>query len=276
MKKLKYLSATLFLALLFASTNLYAQYGEPEIRGLESPRNLFDEGYKSGFGFSLNLNDFGFGAGAQFRKGLSPYTEGLVNLKVAGLRDPSEQVFIDYYFGNRTIPSKYKRVTTIPLTVGIKRRVFAEKISDNFRVHTSINFGPALALSSPYFEDRNDNGFRETNINDFGVYEPVRDIFAGLTDLESDWGWNGELLLGIDFGNNFARLQSFQFGYSFYYFSQGLQILEPFGAQRDNVGRPIFITDPDTGFPVLQTEPANSTTKYFGSAQITFVFGWMW
>lgn len=276
MKKLNFLPATVFLAILFATTNLHAQYGEPEIRGLEAPRNLFDEGYKSGFGFSLNLNDFGFGAGAQFRKGLGPYTEGLINFKVAGLRDPSEQTYIDYYFGNRTIPSKYKRVTTFPLTVGIKRRVFAEKISDNFRVHTSINFGPTLALSSPYFEDRNNNGFRETNINDFGVYEPVRDIFQGLSDTETDWGWNGEVLIGIDFGNNFSRLQSLQFGYSFYYFNDGLQILEPFEAARDAGGAPIFVQNPDTGSFELQTEPANSATKYFGSAQITFVFGWMW
>ena len=37
-----------------------------------------------------------------------------------------------------------------------------------------------------------------------------------------DW----RILLGIDFGENFGRLQTLQFGYNFYYFNKGLQILE--------------------------------------------------
>lgn len=254
---------------------VFAQYGEPEIQSVNSPKNLFDEGYKTGFGFSFNLNDFGFGAGTQFRKGLGPYTEGLLNFKIAGLRDPSEQTYLDF-LGGRTIPSKYKRVITFPLTIGLKRRVFARQITDNFRVHTSMSFGPTLALTTPYFKDFNQNGLREANPNIFfGYSEPIQDIFQGLKDSETEWGWTGDLVLGIDFGDNFAKLQTFQFGYSFYYFKNGIQILEPFQPQRAENGALLF-TEVEPGRLELLIEPYNDPTDYFGSAQITFIFGWMW
>lgn len=263
----------IFLLTLSLSSSLLAQYGEPPVRSIDQPRNLYDEGYKFGLGFSFELSDFGFGVGVQLRKGLSPYTEGLFNIGIKGLRDPSEQTYIDYYIGNRTIPGKYQRVTTFPLSIGLKRRVFARQITDNFRVHTAMSFGPTFAMTTPYFNDINDNGFRESNPAEFSIYEPVLDIFQGLKDADWKFGWNGDLILGIDFSENFARLQTFQFGYSFYYFKDGLQIMEPFEPIRDRYGN-ILDDEPDgiaDGF-----QRANSPTDYFGSAKVTFVFGWMW
>ncbi|MEQ9308133.1 MAG: hypothetical protein RLN90_01685 [Balneolaceae bacterium] len=273
----KNISSFLLFILVLGFNSAYAQYGEPEIQSIEAPKNLFDEGYKTGFGFSFNLNDFGFGVGTQFRKGLGSYTEGTLNFKIAGLRDPSEQTYIDYFFGGRTIPSKYKRVVTFPVTVGLKRRVFARQISDNFRVHTAMSFGPTLALTTPYFKETSisENGFRESDTRQFSVYEPVLDIFQGLKDAETQWGWTGDIVLGIDFGNNFARLQTFQFGYTFNYFKDGIQILEPFRPIRDENGN---YKDTDGNFIVDDDglEKANDPTDYFGSAQVTFIFGWMW
>ncbi len=273
----KFTLSLLLFVLILNVNNVFAQYGEPEIQSIEAPKNLFDEGYKTGLGFSFNLSDFGFGIGTQLRKGLGSYTEGLFDFKIAGLRDPSEQTYIDYYFGGRTIPSKYKRVITFPLTVGLKRRFFARQISDNFRVHTAMSIGPTLALTTPYFKesDFSKNGFRESDTRQFSVYEPVLDIFQGLKDAETKWGWTGDLVLGIDFGDNFARLQTFQFGYTFNYFKDGIQILEPFKPIRDENGN---YKDTDGNFIVDDDglEKANDPTKYFGSAQITFIFGWMW
>lgn len=265
---------TTIFALILCINSVSAQYGEPEIQSIESPKNLFDEGYKTGFGIVLGLNDFGFGAGMQFRKGLSSYTEGLFNLKIAGLRDPSEQTYIDYYFGSRTIPSKFKRVITIPATIGLKRRVFAREISDNFRVHTSMSFGPVLAFAIPYFNDANNSGYREESFELGGYRERVYDVFQGWKESETELGWNGEIVLGIDFGDNFARLQTFQFGYNFYYFGNGIQILEPMEPARSPNGL-IIDDNPRDTIPDLYLE-ANDPSKFFGSAQITFIFGWMW
>jgi hypothetical protein len=282
MKKLVSISLAILLSM--SLTDVFAQYGEPPVRSIEEPKNLYDEGYKTGLGFHFGLSDFGFGTGVQLRKGLSPYTEGLVNLGISGLRDPSEQTYIDYFVGSRTIPSKYKRVITFPMSIGLKRRLFARQITDNFRVYTSMSFGPSFAMTTPYFDDENGNMYRESDIR-YSDYEEVRDIFQGLKDTEWHFGWNGDLTMGIDFGENFARLQTFQFGYSFFYFREGLQILEPYKPVRNNLGQIIdpngngvLELDPngDGNFDDSELRPANDPTDYFGSAKITFIFGWMW
>ncbi|HCD52421.1 MAG TPA: hypothetical protein DEQ34_08240 [Balneolaceae bacterium] len=263
------------LTLIVVQSSAYAQYGEPELQTVENPKNLYDEGYKTGLGFIFGLSDFGFGTGVQLRKGVSPYTEALLNLEIAGLRDPREQTYIDYYFtGGRTIPSKYKRVVTFPVTVGLKRRFFAKQVSDNFRFHTAMSFGPSMAVTFPYFKDYNGNGFRDANVSvaEFGAYEPNYDIFSGWKDFEWKRGWTGDLILGIDFGDNFASLQTFQFGYTFYYFKDGLQIMEPFEPVYDTNGS---LVD-ENGDGQYDVQPSHDPTKYFGSAQITFIFGWMW
>ena len=272
---MKHLLSIIAVFALFSVT-ASAQFNEPEMKQVIQPKNLFDEGYKKGLGFSFGLNDFGFGLGLQYRKGISPYTEALLNFEIAGLRDPSEQTHIDYYFGNRTIASKYRRVITFPVTVGFKRRLFAQTISDNFRVHTAMNFGPSFAVTLPYFEDYNNNGYREADYFTYGYgVEPINDIFQGWDDAQTELGWNGEIVLGIDFGDNFARLQSFQFGYSFYYFKNGLQILEP---NKPILVNGAIIDENNDGYADYPNgfEPANDAVNFLGSAQITFIIGWMW
>lgn len=259
MKKLISLSVIL-LSLCF-SNNAFAQFGEPELKEDEPSRSLFDEGYKFGFGFDLALNDFGFGAGGQLRIGLAPNTEAIVNVKIAGLKDPSEQTFVDY-FGGRIIPEKYKRVLVSPMYIGIKQRFFAEEISDNFRVFSSLSAGPVFAFSYPYFNDSNENGFRENDVQVYQFVEPVNDPFTGLSDSDTHWGLGGEFMIGIDFGENFANLSTVQFGYTMNYFSSGIQIMEPTKAEFTQ-----------NGYNVV---PSHDPRQYFGSAQLNFIFGWMW
>ena len=268
---MKNLVTLLAVVTLFSAPAL-GQFNEPEMKQVIEPKNLYDEGFKKGLGFYFGLSDFGLGVGMQYRRVLSPYNEALLNIKIAGLRDPSEQTHIDYYFGNRTIASKYRRVITFPVTVGFKHRLFAQTISDNFRVHTALNVGPSFAVTLPYFKDYNENGYREADYYTYyNSVEPINDVFSGWKDAQSEFGWNGEIVLGIDFGDNFARLQSFQFGYSFYYFKNGLQILEPY--------KPVIVNGSFVDFDgdgAIDFEAANAPVNYFGSAQITFIIGWMW
>lgn len=268
MKKKSFM-VTMFFALLAANA-AYAQFGEPDVDRSIQPRSLYEEGFRTGFGFNFALSDFGFGAGGQFRFGLGNYTEAIVNLKVTGLKDPTEQTFIDY-FGGRTIPEKYKRAVSIPLYVGLKQRFFASQISDNFRLFGSLVAGPVFTWSFPYFKDINENGFRENDELIYGYIEPVNDIFNGWNQSETHWGMGGELTLGIDFGDNFANLSSVQFGYTMSYFPNGIQILQPNEADLST------IEVNELGLVVdYETVHANDPRKYFGSAQISFVFGWMW
>ena len=146
MKSLFLLSLT--AVFLFLSSDAFAQFGEPEVRKQPVPKNLFDEGYKTGFGFILGANDFGFGVGGQYRKGISRYNEALFTFKVTGIKDPREQTFIDF-FGTKITPDKYKRVMSFPITVGLKHRFFAQEISDNFRFYGTLTAGTVFAFSYP-------------------------------------------------------------------------------------------------------------------------------
>lgn len=285
MKKIAFL--TLLFSLIGAANLVYAQFGEPEIQKKESPRNLYDEGYRTGFGFNFALNDFGFGAGGQFRFGLSRYTEALVSLRLSALKDPSEQTFIDYRFGFKTVPEKYQRVLAVPLYVGMKQRFFPKEIQDNFRLYASLSGGPVYALSYSYFNDVSENGFRENDLLLYGYTEQVNDIFGGWENSISHWGLGGELVVGIDFGSKFKNLSSVQFGYTFNYFNNGIQVLEPCSPNLNRVGQApvtpcgsgpeyVRVFDQNGAEYLAPIEKANDPRKFFGSAQISFVFGWMW
>lgn len=280
----------LTFAAAFLTNNAFAQFGEPEVRKIEDPKNLYDEGYRTGFGFNLALTDFGFGAGGQFRFGLKPYTEALVSLKIAGLKDPTEQTFTDF-LGYRTTPEKYQRVVSIPLYIGIKQRFFPEKIADNFRLFSSISAGPTFAFSYSYFNDVNENGFRENDGRIYGFTERTNDIFTGWNNSETHWGMGGEFTIGIDFGDNFSNLSTVQFGYTMNYFPNGIQVLQPCKADLSRIGQApvnpcgvgpdftqVFFQDQngDVFTDLAPLEQANDPRKYFGSAQISFIFGWMW
>lgn len=281
MKKL--LLFTIAFLICSQTNQVYAQFGEPEVEAKETPSNLYDEGYKAGFGFNLSLSDFGLGVGGQFRIGLARYTEGIATLKVTGLKDPTEQTFTDFV-GNRTIPEKYQRVIAIPLHIGLKKRFFANAISDNFRPYASLSAGPTFAFSYSYFLDFNENGFRENDARIYPFVEPVNDIFSGWDNSKTHWGLGGEFVLGVDFGDNFANISSVQFGYTMNYFSDGIQVLEPCQPDLTRINQAplnpcgLGVTQVPIGSSTdyAPLEKANDPRKYFGSAQISFVFGWMW
>jgi hypothetical protein len=268
MKKLFLLGLAGFIFL--STANVFAQFGEPEVRKKEVPKNLYDEGYKSGFGFVFGANDFGFGVGGQFRKVLNRYSEAHLTFKINGIKDPREQTYIDYFFGTKTVPDKYQRVISFPVSLGLKQRFLAEEISDNFRLFGSISGGPVFAYAYPYFDDANNNGFRENDSQLYTSFERPNDVFTGLKDGDWHLGLNGSIEIGMDFSGNFANLQSFQFGYNFFYFNDGLQILEPTKPLKDQNGFPRY-----EGLQ-LQTTTSYDPKKYYGSAQLTFIFGWMW
>lgn len=93
----------------------------------------------------------------------------------------------------------------------------------------------------------------------------------------------GEFVIGIDFGENFSSLSSVQFGYTMNYFSKGIQVLEPCQPDLNRInqapvnpcgmGQRYVSVGQDAVAPL---EKANSPRKYFGTAEISFIFGWMW
>lgn len=240
---------------------------EPEVIPLPQPESPYGKGYRNGLGVELFINNFGFGIGGQYRRLVGPMTNLTLSLDITGVRDVSEQTF-QTYFGQQIVPNKYSRVLVFPMTIGVKKRFFARQISDNFRFYGSLSGGGALAFIYPYFKDTNNNGYRDNTIQ---LYEPVNDFFQGWKNGETQWGLTGQAMLGVDFGSNFSKLSAVEFGFNFYYFGKGIQMMEPNKPVVNNDGSPRY--NPD-GSIVMQH--FHDKQKYFGTPQITFIFGGLW
>lgn len=261
---------TLIFTLVPCSTE--AQVMEPEVQKTVRNASSLTDNYGSGFGFDFLMNNFGFGVGGEFRKVVSPQSELTASLRITGLRDASEQTFTDFFFGQQVIPNKYQRGLAFPLLLGMRQRLFPKYIQENYRFFVSASIGPAAAFTYPYFDDINDNGYREQFQN---FFEPVNDIFSGMGDGSWHIGGTGELKVGVDIGTNFSKLSNIEFGYFFYYFPDGLQIMMPNQPKlRENVqpGQDPFIVEDGE----LVLEPFFDAQKFFGTPQITFTFGWLW
>jgi len=124
----------------------HSQIQEPDVRSYDPPRTPMDDGVRSGIGFNVTLNNFGVGLGAEYKRVFSPMMEGYATFQVTGLRDVSEQTFTDFFFGQQIVPNKYRRGLSMPLTLGLRQRVFAEQVADNYRFYLTAGVGPVLYL----------------------------------------------------------------------------------------------------------------------------------
>ncbi|MEX2573254.1 MAG: hypothetical protein WD317_03115 [Balneolaceae bacterium] len=279
MRQIAIMITVLFVIDGISPAELYGQIEEPDLRGIDEPKTAFDDNVRNGISLNVIINNYGFGAGVEFKRVFAPNFEGTLTLRAAGLRDVSEQTFTDFFFGQQIIPNKYKRGFSFPMTVGVRQRLFARQVDDNYRFYISGDIGPVLAYTYPYFDDIYDYGYR-LNFPNYNVMQPVNDIFTGLGDGTWHLGLAGELRLSMDIVENFARLSSIQFGYMFYYFDEGLQLMQP--------NQPIPLDNPEQGeFPYEHTNEADpigslvmqpffDDQRFFGTPQISFIFGRMW
>lgn len=247
---------------------LYAQLQEPDVRAIDEPRTPTELGFSNRIGASVYLNNFGFALGGTFTHALGPFTELTFSTGITGIRDVSEQSFQNFFTGQQIVPDKFKRALGFPFLFGVKQRIFANRIADNFRFFVAGSGGPAMAFVYPYLRDSNDNGFRDFQLTPFGLQatERINDFFSGWGDGSTEWGAAGEMSIGVDLGSNFKRQSTLEIGFFFYYFSQGLQIMEPF--------RPKGYSS-ETGLPVGQ-EPFFDEQKFFVTPQIKFTYSGWW
>lgn len=261
------------ILILLTAQLAYSQVEEPEIREEERIATDLSELYNSGISFNFAVNNFGIAAGGDYRRVIGSQTELIATVRFTGLRDVTEQTFTDIFFGQQVVPNKFQRAFAFPMVVGLRHRLFGDRVQDNYRFFITAMGGPVSAYSYPYFEDINENGYREQFQN---YIEPVNDIFSGLGDGDWHWGAAGELKLGMDLGSNFSRLTSVEFGYYFNYFPDGIQMMMPNQPDlRENVGpgeSPFQFDDEGE----LLLEPFFDAQKWFGTPQITLTFGKLW
>lgn len=272
LKRIGFTAGILAFLIVGGSATALAQLEEPDVQGKSAPKTPLSEGYRNEIGFDIMLNNFGFGVGGHFSKVIGDYTELTLQTGITGIRDVSEQTFQSFFTGNRTIPNKYERAFGFPFLFGLEQRIFADKISDSFRLYIGGALGPAMAFTYPYLDDRDDNGFRTIQYDPQTGFiigaERLNDFFTGWGDGSTHWGASGELVIGADIGRTFGNRTRVEFGYFFYYFKQGLQIMEPYRPTEYNA---------ETGLPINGTkEKFFDAQQYFGSPQIKFTFGSMW
>jgi hypothetical protein len=265
----------ILLVLVFLVTGMavsvQAQTNEPPLREAPEPETYQKKDLSYGVGFHMFINNFGFGMGSQYRRVVGPYSQLTATVDITGVRDVSEQRF--QFFNQQIIPNKYRRVIGTPMMLGYKQRFFPHEIVDNFRLYGMAEGGAIMAFVIPYFQDLNGNGLRDDRRTlPRGVpAEPINDIFQGWKNADTQWGYSGSVKIGVDFGTNFEKLSSVEFGYNFYYFPDGIQMMEPRRPKLDNNNEPIMedgqvVTRPSQFDPMY----------YFGTPQISLVFGSFW
>ncbi len=239
---------------------------EPELADAVAPLSYLDFDIRNGAGFRIQLNNFGFAIGGEYHRVLSRNTKGLIELQITNVRDENEQTFQNFW-GYTVIPNKYNRIMAFPVNLGVQRRLFANQLSDNFRLFMHLSGGPSPAYVYPYFDDSRGYGFRLQGQQNY-------DQFQGWGEGEFILGASGQISIGANTGGDFGNLQSVRIGYHFQYFPDGVQVMEP--------NRPNFeYFDPNPWLDPADQHPdailpAASKQFFFGTPHITFVFGSMW
>lgn len=180
-----------------------------------------DTPYATGAGLAVLLTNNGFGLGGYYSHELSASTSLLLDVSLGAGKDEQELKFFSR-FGDGFIPSKHSYLLLMPVQIGLQHRLFRENIEDNFRPYLHVTGGPTVGWEYPYFRDRNGN-----NQFDEELGERRYDIFSGFPKGDFRLGVGGTVALGAYFGLSRKVTQGVRFGYTFTYFTDGIQLLEP-------------------------------------------------
>jgi hypothetical protein len=120
-----------------------------------SPRPLITDKsetmlYSSFWSIELLFSGNGFGAGCSYSTQLSPSTSLNALLGVTGNRNSDELEYIDPMSGRTFIPNKVNRLYSLPLTIGVQKRLFRESLSESFRPFIGAGLGYSMILQIPY------------------------------------------------------------------------------------------------------------------------------
>lgn len=185
--------------------------------------------YGTGAGGQVLLTNSGFGLGGYYHWALSPRTSVISEVSLRPTKDESEVTFFDR-FGRKDIRNKANYLLTLPVQLGVQRRVFQAHIEDNFRPFVQASTGPTIGWEYPYFDDCNGSGALDAaDCDQDGVYEEedTYDALSGIPRGRVRLGLGGTLAVGAHFGFSTRSSQGVRIGYAFTYFFQPVQLLEP-------------------------------------------------
>ncbi len=238
MKRLVFFPASLarlgvlLLGLSLVAGPAFAQQEEPApVEEEASNRNP----YGTGMGLEVLVTNSGFGLGGYYLKALGRATSFMVETSIgAGKSDREIQFF---GIGRSYIPTKANYLLMMPLQAGVLRRLFQSDIEDDFRPYLQFTTGPTLGWEYPYFDDLDGNGSFDPDVfldeNGNGVRddgEPQERTFDSIGAIPKGsfrGGLGGTLAIGAHFGLSRKVTQGVRIGYTFTYFFEAIQLLEP-------------------------------------------------
>ncbi|MDX1546436.1 MAG: hypothetical protein R3247_05580 [Rhodothermales bacterium] len=176
--------------------------------------------FGTGAGAEILLTNNGFGLGGYFSIGLGEVTSLFVEASLGAGKDEQELKFFRG-FGDGFVPNKRNYLLMLPVHFGIQQRLFREQIEDNFRPYFHLTGGPAVGWVYPYFDDRNANDVFDEDI------DRRYDVLTAFPKGRARFGFGATVALGAYFGTSPRTSQGVRFGYTFTYFPDGIQLLEP-------------------------------------------------
>ena len=130
------------------------------------------------FGVDILFSNSGFGGGGFYQRKISDNLSMFANLGVTGSRTKDE---LDEWNGYEyRVPNKVNRLYTFPLMFGLRQRLFAERLSSEFRPFLNAGIGPSLVVGLPY---------------EYSFFSSFGHAFTRITG-------GGFVGLGADFGEN--------------------------------------------------------------------------
>jgi len=186
----------------------------------DRPASDYDEPVdpKSGLGGQILLTNSGFGLGGYLSRVVGRDWTFVFELALGSTKDEREVAFFDR-FGRRDLPDKANYLLTIPVQLGLERRLFRSKIEDNFRPFVHFSAGPTVGWKYPYFNDDNGNGTLDEG-------EKTYDVISSLPKGSVELGFGGTVALGAYFGGTRGVTQSVRIGYTFTHYLHEIELLE--------------------------------------------------
>lgn len=204
--------------LLFAFGWVFITEAQP-VEELQTPQQEKDP-YGTSMGLEILVTNSGFGLGAYYNRALNGSLSFMVEASLGAGKDERELKF--FRFGTSYIPNKANYLVMLPVQVGLVQRLFKNNIEDNFRPFLQLTGGPTLGWEYPYFRDNNGNGTYDSDLGE-RTYDPIGGIFRG----ELRPGVGATIAFGAHFGISKRMTNGVRMGYTFTYFFEGVQLLEP-------------------------------------------------
>jgi len=171
-----------------------------------------------GYGAQVLLSNSGFGLGGYYSRVLTVDYSFIAELSISSGRDEREVAFFDR-FGQKDVPNKANYLLLLPLRIGLEKRMFREKIEDNFRPFIHVSGGPTFGWKFPYFGDENGNQMLDPE-------EKTFDSISALPKGSLQMGIGATIAIGAHFGGLRGSSHSVRIGYSFTRFFDDIQLLE--------------------------------------------------